>query len=69
LSELKDQLSKINPDGLAGIIGQLAGEKSNLKIEVSELRFNVGGRDVKVTGMVNFDVVRDKKTGGAGHEV
>ena len=63
MSELKDQLSKLNPDGLASIIGQLAGDKSNLKIEVSELKFNVGGRDVKLTGLVNFDVVHERKDG------
>jgi hypothetical protein len=56
-SELQEQLIKYKPDNLATIIGKLAGDKDNLRVEVQRIKFTLRKQKYEINGTVNFNVI------------
>jgi hypothetical protein len=48
-------------DNLLSLIDKLAGDKSNIKLDVQDLKLNIEGTRVTVNGEVNLDVVYSKE--------
>ena len=61
--ELNEEFSKWKPDRIAKIIDKLAGGKSNLKVDVQDIRFAIGDKLYEVAGEVNFNVLHKKNEG------
>ena len=56
-----DNFSQETQSKIMKIIGELAGEKPNLKINFEELKFNLGKIKYAVNGEVNFNIIRFKE--------
>ena len=59
-SELKQEFSKWKPDHIAEIIDKLAGGKSNLRVDIQDIIFTIGGKQYELAGHVYFNVIRQK---------
>ena len=45
---------------IAEIIDKLAGEKSNLRVDIQDIIFTIGGKQYELAGQVYFNVIRQK---------
>jgi hypothetical protein len=64
-SELQKKILQYKPDNLAMIIGKLAGDKNNLKVDIQQLKFCLGKTKFEVNGEVNFNVIYKKPNANA----
>ena len=58
--ELKQEFSKWKPNLISEIIDKLAGEKSNLRVDIQDIIFAIGGKQYELAGQVYFNVVQQK---------
>ena len=56
--ELKEQLSRWNPERFTKIVSLLAGEKSNFRVDFHETSLILGERQYELAGEVSFNLIR-----------
>ena len=56
-SELSEEIRQNRLVLFAEIIRALAGDKSNLKVKLQEIKFNIGKAKVELDGEVDFNLV------------
>jgi hypothetical protein len=54
---LREALSGYQPDNMATIIDQLAGDKDNLRVDLRHVMFIVRDQKFDVNGVIDFTVV------------
>ncbi|MFI5421125.1 MAG: hypothetical protein ACHQ1H_09190 [Nitrososphaerales archaeon] len=57
-SPLKQTFSKWKPERIAEIIDGLSGGKSNLKVDVHNIRLIIGDKEYELAGSVDFDAIQ-----------
>jgi len=65
-SELKQEFSKWKPDRIAEIIDMLAGGKSNLRVDIQDIKLTIDDEQCEVAGQVDFVV--HKKNGNSSYK-
>jgi hypothetical protein len=60
-SELKQEFSKWKPDRIAEIIDKLAGGKSNLRVDIQDIRLTIGDKQYELAGQVHFNVIHKNR--------
>lgn len=55
IEDVSENFSKI-----LRIIDKLAGEESSLKINIQELKFNIGKTKSRINGEIQFDITHSK---------
>lgn len=58
---IMDNFSQETQSKIMRMIGKLAGDNPNLKINFEELKFNLGKMKYTVNGEVNFNIIRFKE--------
>ncbi|MFI5419351.1 MAG: hypothetical protein ACHQ1H_00140 [Nitrososphaerales archaeon] len=59
--ELSEQFSEWKPNRVIEIIDKLAGQKSNLRVEIGEIRLTIGEKEYEIAGRLELNVLHKKK--------